>query len=451
MVMTRLEMSTIRRFALFSSTGSRSAAEVIFCILAVILLSAIAPVEAQETVVFPITDRALNLSTGGPGARALGFGGAFIAIADDASAVEWNPAGMGHQHRLQTLCEILNQKIPVPGFSGGEFATQHSFYENSINLAVVHPFDWGNVGFGVFRPVQWDHAWTWQDSSVHGGKGAPAEDEGSFAFSNMKNVSHLSIYNIDLAYSYDFKSRLSLGITGRLHQMNKSYSFSVRSSPTDYLWIKEVETRRYDFSLILGALYRPMKDLALGFVLKTPARFRYNEFSGDGSRKSDYVNLPLVAGIGSAVDLWKYLKVTVDLDYLAYDTMGRDSSMVGNPSSPEDLTLTAHRDAWEYHGGLQYIVPLSIGDKLIMLGGRAGISNRQPYQLFYSRGFTDAPPYEELFARDREEHHYSIGLSGRYLQYQIDLGYDRDEFSYRAFSFTIKTFVSVDEIARLFS
>ncbi|MCJ7810524.1 MAG: hypothetical protein MUP26_09715, partial [Desulfobulbaceae bacterium] len=30
----------------------------------------------------------------GSGARALGMGGAFIAIADDATAASWNPAGL---------------------------------------------------------------------------------------------------------------------------------------------------------------------------------------------------------------------------------------------------------------------------------------------------------------------------------------------------------------------
>lgn len=37
--------------------------------------------------------RTLNFNFITPGARALGFGGAFIALADDATAAEANPAG----------------------------------------------------------------------------------------------------------------------------------------------------------------------------------------------------------------------------------------------------------------------------------------------------------------------------------------------------------------------
>jgi len=32
----------------------------------------------------------------GIGARAIGLGGAFVSIADDASATFWNPAGLSH-------------------------------------------------------------------------------------------------------------------------------------------------------------------------------------------------------------------------------------------------------------------------------------------------------------------------------------------------------------------
>jgi long-subunit fatty acid transport protein len=39
----------------------------------------------------------------GAGARALGMGGAFAAVADDASAVYWNPAGLSGLEKRQLM------------------------------------------------------------------------------------------------------------------------------------------------------------------------------------------------------------------------------------------------------------------------------------------------------------------------------------------------------------
>ncbi len=42
----------------------------------------------------PLTASAQAQTFGGVGTRAEGMGGAFVAVADDASAVYWNPAGI---------------------------------------------------------------------------------------------------------------------------------------------------------------------------------------------------------------------------------------------------------------------------------------------------------------------------------------------------------------------
>lgn len=41
-----------------------------------------------------VADGAFRAFQGGTGARALGMGGAFVAVADDATAIQWNPAGL---------------------------------------------------------------------------------------------------------------------------------------------------------------------------------------------------------------------------------------------------------------------------------------------------------------------------------------------------------------------
>ena len=74
------------------------------------------------------------------GSRPLSMGGAFIAVADDANAITWNPAGL-------------------PGLRRTEFTSTYAdLYDMGINqsyLGFVRPFsdriaigiDWSNVGF----------------------------------------------------------------------------------------------------------------------------------------------------------------------------------------------------------------------------------------------------------------------------------------------------------------
>src|SRR4029079_12793896 len=52
------------------------------------------PAFAQNTDIQSIQGLQFNFSN--PGARALGMGGAFLGLADDASAAEGNPAGVPH-------------------------------------------------------------------------------------------------------------------------------------------------------------------------------------------------------------------------------------------------------------------------------------------------------------------------------------------------------------------
>jgi hypothetical protein len=49
---------------------------------------------AVATLVFTLTVASFASGQEGPGSRASGMGGAFVAVADDASAVYWNPAGL---------------------------------------------------------------------------------------------------------------------------------------------------------------------------------------------------------------------------------------------------------------------------------------------------------------------------------------------------------------------
>ena len=61
----------------------------------------------------------------GIGARAIGLGGAFVSIADDASATFWNPAGLANMKSNQFL---LSADLP-DDFSASSLVYRPSFWE----------------------------------------------------------------------------------------------------------------------------------------------------------------------------------------------------------------------------------------------------------------------------------------------------------------------------------
>src|SRR5512132_4569662 len=65
-----------------------------------------APLAAQNTDIEALSG--LQFNFGNPGARSLGMGGAFLGLADDASAVEANPAGLTILRKPEVSVEARN-------------------------------------------------------------------------------------------------------------------------------------------------------------------------------------------------------------------------------------------------------------------------------------------------------------------------------------------------------
>src|ERR671931_4826 len=76
------------------------------CLLVVISVAAAFSASAQNTDIESLSGLTFNF--GNPGARSLGMGGAFLGLADDASAAEANPAGLTILRRPEVSLEVRN-------------------------------------------------------------------------------------------------------------------------------------------------------------------------------------------------------------------------------------------------------------------------------------------------------------------------------------------------------
>jgi len=83
----------------------------------------------------------------GSGGRAVAWGGAFIAVADDATAASWNPGGLVQLVRPETSVAMsYHSRLEALDFSGlGSSSESASLSSANLNYAsIVYPFNIGN-------------------------------------------------------------------------------------------------------------------------------------------------------------------------------------------------------------------------------------------------------------------------------------------------------------------
>ena len=96
----------------------------------------------------------------GVGARAMGMGSAFMAIADDYSALHWNPAGLAQIHRIEIYSSLSHERFRNKVSYAGRNMTdsQSKTHFSSFGLSYPVPTERGSlvVGLGYHRTNSFD-------------------------------------------------------------------------------------------------------------------------------------------------------------------------------------------------------------------------------------------------------------------------------------------------------
>lgn len=161
-------------------------------------------------LIFAVSSSALanGLSLNSVGARALGMGGAFVGLANDGSAIYWNPAGlagqesavMGYFTGVMPLATYKNDMNP----SNVIDASANSKLYPTGGLFVNYSMDKWAFGLGVFVPAGLGVEWNAEDLY---GAGVAGKDL----------MSEIGVISISPSAAYQVTEQFSLGLAVNIY------------------------------------------------------------------------------------------------------------------------------------------------------------------------------------------------------------------------------------------
>ena len=317
----------------------------------------------------------------GVGVRAMGMGGAFVGVADDFTAMYWNPAGLAQMQRCEVQVSFLrnsraNDSIfnGTPGrseltntrFGSLGFVYPYPVYRGSLVLAAgltrIKDFDWSLNLKGDDQGLAADHA---------------LQHEGELALAGVSAA-------IDVSSAVSLGATLGL-VSGEDEAVNEfdwadlqnefdEQRFLARDSFTDeYQWTPYavlgvmLRTPRDKPRYRLGATFATGGTHKIRYVFRgSPSDTGYSsveyddgtveEFSDEEARNTYELVLPFEFGVGASAEALPGLTLAGSLhlaEWSQSEYEGDDDGLRADTSFE-----TQYRDVLRYHVGVEYRVPV---------------------------------------------------------------------------------------------
>jgi len=376
---------------------------------------------------------------GNPGARSLGMGGAFLALADDASAAEANPAGLTILRKTEISFEFRDAtqdlSIPLrgtyPGIESGSVATSTRLSQISF-ASIVYPFEkFSMAGFyhrvAGFRVADFLREPVYYSVNVAGG-GLVTPEACVRLGSSLCNSSYLPPEQASLRgdlETFGFAAARAIGSfsfgTAVRYERYSQSGFIVPFNLTGHAAGIFAQTASGgDLTLSVGAKWTPISSVSVGAVYKQGSHFRAPvTFEPIDTHKPMVVadlprRFPSIAGLGISVRPVPSLTFNADAIRIGYRKFGR-SFVNDDPRFRLD-------DGTELRFGSEYFiltkVPIAI---------RAGWWRDPVHRLEYV-GPVDtvqAAASSLIYPRASQADHYSVGAGMSWPRFQVDAAYDR--------------------------
>jgi long-chain fatty acid transport protein len=385
-----------------------------------------------------------------PGARALGMGGAFVGLADDATAAVANPAGLVVLQRPELSGEVKftrysNTIEPFSNtFDEGTTNTLHSrdFSDNVVTpsfFSFVYPTERLVVAAFVRELINY------QSSFQTDGVFFSDPAGGVVRLFPVRSDLEIRALNLGLAAGLNLEKQHPLlpniggsieFSIGRIRARLDRFDVQSFTGPPDFsalLSTENVDGTDLGVGFNIGALWHPLKDLGVGIVHRRGPRYDMKQtisVTGGSATVLDFgFKVPDVSAAGVSYRFFDRLTVAFEATVIQY------SQLVKNFQTPlANSVATKYKldDALELHLGAEYIFFV----KDMPLAARAGFYTNPDHKIRYTGGQRDASEAAEhlLYSGGKDRYHGTAGIGfvpipGLQLDFAGNYSRDIREFS----------------------
>ena len=223
-----------------------------------------------------------------PGARAGGYGTAFSAIADDLTAIYYNPAGLAYQKDTQVMASLFY--INYPATASEKSPTNYGSDKYQTNAVV--PFLAFSTKFYYDTTIA-------AGIYVLGGGGGKLENLPP-VIEKVEGQQSYMVYNISLAKQITEKFSIGLGFDAIQFQDKLVAKAPMMGIDIDY------NRSAFGFQGDIGFMYKPVEKFSTAFVLRSGSYVCVpNEPNSSNPAFRENVCYPLVWEFGFAYDLFE--------------------------------------------------------------------------------------------------------------------------------------------------
>lgn len=367
------------------------------------------------------------------GARSLGMGNAFAAVADDVRAAALNPAGLAALERMEFAADLAWSSCEL-NYRDGQAA--RSSIGQGPALGEISSFDDSAASlpfFGAVMPVIPDRltaAFYVRSSSFEAGDSRDSGPQTVFEGLNLRQQ-QLSDKRIDeylkrsygLAAGFNYSRMLSFGAAFSLETLNADMSetwtsrdFSGKTFKSAIRQHGRIDGDDSGLGFSLGALIKPASDISAAFSWRKGSSFSIDQTSMD----------MLCAETG------KCNAVAARSSQAAFDTP--DIWSLGGAWRPaEDWLLSAQADLAEYSSLADAEADEAVDDGLIFRFGAEKTFAPANALLWQLRGgFFRIPDHDGARAIDSDQLHWTVGggaLWGPHFRADLGASFSEDAFS----------------------